>query len=783
MQIVNDKTLRDLEFDRVKEEIKKYCSSVLGFAALAELEPMIDLERIQRELQLVREMINALGAANIFIGPMEDLGPVLDRAREVTSLSGEDFLFILKTITSGRELSEMLRNLEGEYEGLKRLAGRIQFYRELEGAIHRTFDEDGEMREDASPLLRQLNSKKRILEERVESKLKSFLNGSQYSKMIQEHVITRRSSRLVIPIKSSYKHEIDCVVHDSSDSGQTLYIEPRTVVETNNEIRELQGEIRDERLRILRDLTVKVQQESRSLRESLHVLQRLDGIYARARYATEMNCSAPQLSQSGRIRLRNARHPLIDPKVVVPIDLDLGSPHQGILVTGPNTGGKTVTLKTVGLLCLMAQSGMPIPADAESELCLFESIRSDIGDEQSISQNLSTFSSHMKNIVSILGEVDEKSLVLIDEIGAGTDPQEGAALGISIIRSLMASRAMLIITTHFSALKHFAYQTEELKACSVEFDVETLKPTYRLIEGVGSSNAFVIAQRLGLSTDVVSDAQGFLSEGAVKTEEIIRLLELEKVELSKDRRRTIREANDAEILRKRFERQLGELETDQEKHLRAELVELERMLKSTRKELEQAIHQTRTASEDQLKSSLHNIDRTEREFKVVQEKVAPSHGPRIDFENLLVDLPVFVVPLNQIGIVREIKNENSIEVDLQGLRVRTKLADLRSTNAPIPIEENHTKRSEAVSHEFSTASPGLELHVRGMTVSDALHEVDVYLDRLVLSGLDRAFIIHGKGTGTLRRVIRSKLKDDIRVKDFSSALAAEGGDGITVVEL
>lgn len=783
MQLLNEKTRKDLEFDRVKEEIRGYCSSPLGASAIAELEPSMDVERIQRELQLVREMTEALGETRIYIGPMEDLDPVLDRAREVTSLSGEDFLFILKTISSGRELSETLRELEGEYPDLRRLAERVQFYRELEGAIRRTFDDEGEMKEDASQLLRKLSGHKHILEERVESKLKSFLNGTQYAHMIQESVITRRSSRLVIPIKSSFKHEIDCVVHDTSDSGQTLYVEPRSVVETNNEIRELEGEIRDERLRILRELTSKVQSESRSIRESLHVLRRLDGIYARARYAIEMKCTAPKFCQTGKIKLRNARHPLLDPQIVVPIDLELGSKHQGILVTGPNTGGKTVALKTVGVLCLMAQSGIPIPADVDSELAVFESIRTDIGDEQSILQNLSTFSSHMKNIVQIMREVDSESLVLIDEIGAGTDPQEGAALGISIIRSLLERGARLIITTHFSALKHFAYQNADLKTCSVEFDVETLKPTYRLVEGVGASNAFIIAQRLGLSTDIVKIAQGYLAEGAVKAEEIIRLLEREKVELFKDRRRMIREAEDAEKLRKRFEQQLSELETDREKHLREDLKELEGKLKETRRELEQALHESRTADEEKLKLHLQKIDRAERDFSIAQDKVTPSYGQEIEFENLSVDMPVFVIPLNQIGIVREIKDENSIEVDFQGLRVRTKLSDLRSSEAPKPSEPKSFRRTESVTHEYAPTSPGVELHVRGMRPTDAIDEVDQYLDRLVLSGMDKAFIIHGKGTGTLRRAIRDKLKDDRRVKLFYSAIAEEGGDGITIVEL
>lgn len=786
-EIVNPKTLRDLEFGKVKAEIEKFCASPLGRSAIGSLWPSTDIERIKRELHLVQEMQAALDEARFSIGPMEDLEPILVRAREMSTLGAEELLPILKTLESGRELSQKISSLQGEYPGLRKLAERVQFFRELEGMIRRTFDDDGEMREDASPRLRQLHKQKHILEERVVERLKSFLYNPAYANMIQENVITRRSNRLVIPIKSAFKHDLDCVVHDSSDSGQTLYIEPRAVLEANNEIRELDSAIRDERLRILRELTQKVQQESRDIRETLEALKRLDGIYARARYGRELRCITPRLNAFGRIKLINARHPLINPHVVVPIDLEFGTQQLGVLVTGPNTGGKTVTLKTVGVLCLMAQSGIPIPAEAESELSLFESIRSDIGDEQSIQQNLSTFSSHMRNLVKILAEVGDRSLVLIDEIGAGTDPQEGAALGISIIRNLLTKKSKMIITTHFSALKHFAYQNEQLKTCSVEFDVETLKPTYRLVEGVGASNAFIVAERLGLDHNVVQDAMSFLAEGAVKAEEIIRLLEKERVALSEERTRLAHELESAQAKRQDFEQKLAELETRKEKHLRNDLRELERRLKETRRRLEHALHESRRASEEQIKASLKFLEEAEEEFvEAVPEAIMPRYEELVKLEGLRVGSPVYVAPLNQVGRVREIGDGSSIEVDLQGLRVRAKLADLRVAPEKEKIavsSEKKPKKSDMVIHEYSLASPGIELHLRGMRVSEALHEVDMYLDRLVLSGMDRAFIIHGKGTGTLRRAIQENLKSDRRVKRFYPAVSEQGGDGITIVEL
>ncbi|OGF53849.1 MAG: hypothetical protein A2Z21_10400 [Candidatus Fraserbacteria bacterium RBG_16_55_9] len=782
--IANERTLRDLEFERVKSEIKRLAASPLGAFAIDALSPALDLGAIQRELDRVEEMRRAVLELDLLPGPMDDLEPLLTRARETTSLGGEDFLVILRTLENGRRLREAILSLEGVYPQLQEIAERIQVFRELEGAIRRSFDEEGELREDATPHLRQLYRRQHAVEEQVEARLKAFLNSPEYSSVIRENIITRRSSRLVIPIKSHFKHDVDCVVHDTSDSGQTLYIEPRSIVEANNEIRELDGEIRDEKIRILRELTGKVKQESRAIHETLIALRTLDGLYARAQYALKLRCCVPKLNTEGRIRLRNARHPLLDPQIVVPIDLAFGGSTLGVLITGPNTGGKTVTLKTVGLLTLMAQAGIPIPADPESELSTFEVIRSDIGDEQSIQQNLSTFSSHMKNIVGILKEVHARSLVLIDELGAGTDPQEGAALGIAILTALLWVQARLIVTTHFSALKHFAYQHEQLKTCSVEFDVKTLKPTYRLFEGVGASNAFIIAEHLGLPSEIVRDAMGFLSEGAVKAEEIIRLLETERVALSEERAHLTHEIEAAQAERRQFEERLHELELGKEEFLRAELRDLEKKLRETRLQLEQALHQARQTqrTEEKIKEELKRIEESKEELVAVAERVAEHPPQPLTFDSLVKGMRVRVEPLKQVGIVREITSETRIEVDISGLRVHARLSDLSSA-PPEELSKRGQARADVMSHEISLDSPGLELHVRGLTVSEALREVDLYLDRLVLSDVRKAYIVHGKGTGTLRRVIRDYLNKDPRVERISAAPTQQGGEGITVVEL
>ncbi|MFB6285408.1 MAG: endonuclease MutS2 [Candidatus Bipolaricaulia bacterium] len=777
-----------MEFSHALADVRSWAASSLGRDAVEGLEPQSELAAIQWELDRTREMIAAVGTEGLTIEGLDDLASVLKRASETTSLDADDFLKIVRTLESARRLRDAVEALEDEYEHLPALADRIGVFRELEGAIRRTFDEDGQMLETASPQLKKLSRRKRTLEERVEDKLKSFLNARQNSGAIREAIITRRSNRLVVPIKSHAKRELDCVVHDSSDSGQTLYVEPRAVVETNNEIRELESDIRDEKLRILRQLTAKVQDESRKIEETLHALAKLDGLYARARYALHCGATIPKLNTNGRIRLIEARHPLLDAETVVPISVDFGDRQRGMLITGPNTGGKTVTLKTVGLLTLMAQAGLPIPAEDESEINVFPHVRSDVGDEQSIQQNLSTFSSHMKNIIGFIDEIDEQSLVLIDELGAGTDPREGAALGLGILQRLLDTECRMVVTTHFGALKHFAYKTEQLKTCSVEFDVTTLQPTYRLMEGVGSSNAFVIAERLGMPSDVIDGAKASMAEGAVKAEELIRMLEQERADLSEARAQLDREREAVESDRARYQRRLTELEAGKSTELREEIRELENQLKQARSEIETALHEAREADEADLRQRLKRLQSVGEAMGEAAEEAFETSDAPLALADLEVGMGVYVRPVAQEGVVRNVDNEQRIIVEVDEMRIEVELDDLeRAGSSPAeprpPSVSGERRRSQVSVEASSTTGVGLELNLRGMTVDEALREVDQYLDRLVLSNVERARLIHGKGTGTLRREVRAQLDNDPRVVRSYAAPPSEGGDGATVVEV
>lgn len=779
--ITTDKTLKDLEYTKLKELIKSFACSELGRELIHNLRPSADLQTVQRELDRVEELRMALLEEDLSVEAFEDIRPVLQRAHQTTALHGGEFLAIAKALFQMRRLRERLLKLD-RFPSLRELGERIQVFRELEENISRVFDDKGEIRPTASPRLRELTTQKRILEERVQRYLHTLIQSGQLAGVLQDTVITRRSGRFVIPIKSSARHELDAVVHDSSDSGQTLYVEPTSIVPDNNEIRELEGEIRDEQVRILRELTHKLQAESRRIEETLKAFAYFDMLYAKAQFALHLRCNRPRLTTQGELQLLEARHPLLDQTTVVPIDIRLGAPFQGMVITGPNTGGKTVSLKTVGLLTLMAQSGIPIPAAPDSTVVLFQKVFSDIGDEQSIQQNLSTFSAHMKNLIGILKHADHQTLVLIDELGAGTDPTEGAALGIALLQTLLDRGATLIVTTHFSTIKHFAYQHPKLKTCSVAFDVETLAPTYKIVEGVGSSNAFIIAERLGLSPEVIALAKAHLTEGQVRVEDIIQKLQQERNELAQERLAVSQRARELEAIKAEYLAKLNELRYRKEQALSDELRRLEQFVKQARGALEEALHIAKQrGNEEQLRAKLKEVqDLGGRLAEAGQQLRQEPTAVPIPIEQLREGLAVQFRGSKKVGIIRKVLSPERIEVDVGGMRLWAKLTDL--------VQPSEVKRDERqtisvhVDAGFASA-PTLELNVRGMTVSEAIREVDLYLDRLVLAGLTRGYIVHGKGTGVLRREIRKHLATLPIVKSFDSAPPHQGGDGVTIVEL
>ncbi len=779
VQVANERTLRDLEYEKVKEIIKGFALTPLGREQLDRLLPSANPDVIRTRLARVEEMRRLLEAEGFSLGRFHDLRPQLARAREATTLDPEEFLPILETLVTARRLKERLYALEGEgYPHLLEIAKGLGVFRELEESIQRAIDEQGQLKETASPRLRELTLRRRALEEQIKGLLEGILQSSRYAAMIQDTVITLRGGRLVIPIKASAKRDLDWVVQDSSDSGQTLYAEPRSVVELNNKLRELEGEIRKERIRVLRELTAKLQAESRRLSKTLRALGLLDALWAAARYAQRMRCAVPALNTHGRIELVQARHPLLPPESVVPIDIKLGAGDQGVLITGPNTGGKTVTLKTIGLLTLMVQSGFPVPASPDTTLAIFRKVRSDIGSEESIEQSLSTFSSHLRNIIGILKEADERTLVLLDELGAGTDPQEGAALGIAILRYLLRTGARMAVTTHFSALKHFAYQDPRLRTCSVEFDVETLAPTYRILDGVGASNALIVAERLGLDQEIVAEARRAIPAGEVRAEEIIQDLQRERALIRREREELEQRLRRARQLEEEYRRRLERLERRKEEALSEELRQLKELLRQTKRKLEAALHHARA---EEARRALKEVLQSERELQAAEERLQGRRKSLIEFDQLAVGQRVYLEGAERVGVVREILGPERIEVEIGGVRVWAKLSDLRW-----PPEEARSQEEQIAIPSYTVELQPrvqLELSVRGLTVAEALARVDRFLDRLLLSEVGRGYIVHGKGSGTLRREIRKHLEELPFVKSFYPAPPQEGGDGVTVVEL
>ena len=781
-EIVNEKTLRDLEFDRLKGVVKEHASSSLGEEAVDRLSPTVDREAIDRGVAEVTEAIDFLGDRGRFsLGGVRDLVPLLQRAKENAYLDGEEFLDVLQTIDGTLTVRASLADQEG-WTLLRGIAERLTGGgEELGRSIRRTIDERGAIREDASRALSELTSRRRTLERRVEERLQALI--ARNPELISERVITRRRGRLVVPIRSGAVGAMEFVVHDRSGTGQTLYAEPTSLVSENNAVSELAEEIRAEIRRILRELTgAFVAAESSFLRDRA-ILAHVDSLFARASYAIAHRCAFPQFGK--RIVLRNARHPLLPMEGAVPISLSLGRDSRMVVITGPNTGGKTVTLKTIGLLTLMTQSMIPIPASADSELMIVSKIRSDIGDEQSISQNLSTFSAHMRNIVSLLEEADTETIVLLDELGAGTDPQEGAALGLAVIEALLESEALVAISTHLTPLKYFAIRHPEVKTASVEFDVESLSPTYRVIEGIpGRSNAFIIAQQLGLPADRIDRARSFLSQGEIRADDILDELERERQAMHRHREAAECDRTEAKRMREVYDRKLAEFEREKQGALSERFTGFDRFLRGGQRQLEEILAAANAgATTDETREGLRDVAAL-REESAEQQAAAQRlvRGETLPPESIETGALVYVRSVAANGRIVQVSTQGRITVDLDGVRVTTGPEDLAPPQggelgtAPPPRKRSRVRRPR----------PGrvpLQLNVRGMTVSEALREIDGYLDQLLRADVRRASILHGKGTGALRDAIGAYLGSCSFVASYGFAPPNLGGDGVTEFEL
>ncbi|MFJ8245733.1 endonuclease MutS2 [Peribacillus asahii] len=783
---MHQKALNTLEFTKIKEQLVSHCTSSIGKDKAVQLAPSTDFNEVVRWQEETDESAKVLRLkGNVPLGGIFDIRPHAKRAQIGGMLSPIELMEIASTIRAGRVLNRFFEEMaEQEIETvlLTEYIESLHPLIDLQQAITYAISEHGEVLDSASEQLRTLRNQLRTNESRVREKLESMIRSSNASKMLSDAIVTIRNDRFVIPVKQEYRSHYGGIIHDQSSSGQTLFIEPQAIVQLNNALQETRVKEQLEIERILTELSVKVGEYTSELLHNVAVLAQLDFVFAKARYAKMINGSKPQLNQEGRVKLFKAKHPLIPADVVVANDIFLGEEFTTIVITGPNTGGKTVTLKTIGLCTLMAQAGLQIPALDGSEVAVFSAVYADIGDEQSIEQSLSTFSSHMVNIVEILEHVDHESLVLFDELGAGTDPQEGAALAISILDEVYKRGARVIATTHYPELKAYGYDREGVINASVEFDVESLRPTYKLLIGVpGRSNAFEISKRLGLNEKVINHARSHIGEETNQVETMIASLEASRRQAEEEEKEAADYLKQSEKLHRDLQQQIAEYYNERDKLMEKASTEAAAIVENAKKEAEKIIRDLRKLRlEKQADVKEHElIDAKKRLEEAAPElKKSPKMAVSSQKRAWQPGDEVKVTSFGQKGYLIEKASSDEWHVQMGIMKMKVKEADLEFIKSA--QKEKQTKPLTTIKGKDYHVS--LELDLRGERYENALSRVEKYIDDALLASYPRVSIIHGKGTGALRQGVQEYLKSHRSVKRIRFGEAGEGGSGVTIVE-
>lgn len=800
---MDEKTLKLLEYWKVTDKLAGYASFSASGDLAKELKPSTDLDIIQTLQKQTGEALQLINTTDYQgIGGAHDVRKLVDRASHGGVLEPTDIQEIKSTLVSGRDLLRLFDKKEMQYPLLLKILRQITLPLGLIDSINQIISDQAEVLDNASTKLSHLRSEYKTTHARLFSKLQRIISDSITAAMLQEGIITQRDGRYVIPLRSEFKNQLKSIVHDQSGSGATLFVEPLAIVELNNSLRELELNERNEVHRILAELSQKIGERALDISGIVDAMAHFDLSVMRAKYAMDIKAVEPIFRNNkknesgatpiGDIKLLQARHPLLDPAQVVPIDVIFDPGTYCLVITGPNTGGKTVTLKTVGLLVLMAQSGLYIPTQVDSELGLYQKVFADIGDEQSIEQSLSTFSGHVKNIVHILRNADHNSLVLLDELGAGTDPQEGSTLARAILEFLLEKKITCLVATHFPELKAYAYNRMGVMNASLEFNIKTLHPTYHLILGIpGRSNALVIAERLGIPPEIINNARSTLNPDDLRTDslldEIVRQRDAsKKVRSSADRIRT-----DVERLQKDLNARLKNIEEERKQIILQTRKQAEKDVEELLNEIEMTRHDLIKARQPlkqigQIKKSTATIHSLVKkpvsglgESLISQKDITP---PRYKIGD-----KVFIVSLHMPAVITDI-GEDDVELQFGSLRARTELADIQKED---PSESLPVKTSSQVKLKMATPpnrptvfreSPGLELSIRGLRVDDAMILVDRYLENAYMARLPFARIVHGKGTGTLRQVVHEILMASPYVESWEIAGEKEGGAGVTVIK-
>ena len=792
---MNEKVLKTLEYDKIIDQLAALAGSTLAKDKCKNLKPFSILSEIQAAQRETSDALSRLlRRGNISFSGVTDVRGTLKRLEIGSILSIEELLRICKLLEACARVKSYSRGDAGEdaADSLDDLFEALQPLTPVSSEIRRCIISEDELSDDASPALFRLRRSMRQTNDRVHAQLASMVNGSVRS-YLQDAVITMRNGRYCIPVRAEYRGQVPGMIHDQSSTGSTLFIEPMAVVKLNNELRELELKEEQEIEVILSTLSSLVAQETETIRDDLTLLTQLDVIFAKAQLSRSYNGSKPVFNEKGWINIKKGRHPLLDKKKVVPIDIHLGKDFQLLIITGPNTGGKTVSLKTVGLFTLMGQAGLHIPAFDGSELAVFEEVFADVGDEQSIEQSLSTFSSHMTNIVSILEKATSRSLALFDELGAGTDPVEGAALAISILSNLHRRGTRTMATTHYSELKVFALSSPGVENGCCEFNVETLRPTYRLLIGVpGKSNAFAISSKLGLSDEIIEEAKTHLTEQEESFEDLITDLENSRTTIEKEREEIDRYKQEIQTLKERLEQKQDKLDNSREAILRKANEEARAILQDAKdyadttmrnfnkfgkanisaKEMEQ--------ERDKLRKKLSGVE------KNLTLKAEKKPKKELKAKDLKIGDSVKVLSMNLKGTVSTLPNDKgNLYVQMGILRSQVNIKDLELIEEP-GVTGPGLGRGASGSGKIKmakSASVSMELNLLGKTVDEAIAELDKYLDDAYLAHMPSVRIVHGKGTGALRKAVHTYLRRNKRVKSFRLGEFGEGDAGVTIVVL
>lgn len=786
---MNKKSVHSLEFDKIIEQLRSHINTNLGKDIASRLTFHTDLGQVQKlqgETSEAEKLI--LEGSTVSVNSLDDLTAMLKVAKLGASVDLEALYNSAKNLNSSRLIFERLKDRE-DLPILHEKSENLYANDALEKRIFKSILSSEELSDEASPDLKQVRREIARAKENIRLKLEAIISSSSKAKYLQESIVTMRQDRYVVPVKSEYRSSFPGIVHDSSSSGATVFIEPAEVVELNNHLQLLKQKEKREIERIILELSNEVGLCADELLLNQRILSEIDFIMGKGKYSIKLKAISPRINQNKMIVLKNARHPLLDPKTLVPLNFKIGDQYSSLIITGPNTGGKTVAIKTVGLFVLMVQAGLHIPCDFGSSVYIFDNVFADIGDDQSISQNLSTFSSHMTNIVGILKKSTNKSLVILDELGSGTDPDEGSALAISILEHLKKNKVTTIATTHYSNLKSYALNTEFVKNASVEFDIKTLSPTYRLLIGVpGKSNAFNISKKLGLEDSIIQEASKYLSEDSLQMEDILIKIDQDRQEIEKEKEKINITSENVQGRLTNLERKERRLDENREKIIKKAKLEAQQIIKMAQKESDQILKNLRN-----IEKNAANLDRKQaeelrlemsqlRDRHIVKESLIQTNpdSDHLKEEDIVIGAQVYVNSFQRNATIVSIdQRRKQVVVQMDNLKINIPFTALSEKKLS---QKGVSKENVGKIHRKKASSIKTEVDLRGLDSEEAQERLTKYLDDAFLSNLQTVSIIHGMGTGVLKNMVEDLLKSLSYIKSFRPGEYGEGGQGITIVK-